>query len=332
VVADAGRVAGILPLAVKRERTKAGRLRILGYPLDCWGSFYGPIGPKPKETLAAGLRHVARTRRDWELIEMRGLGAPGTVPAETGEALREAGFPAIPSVFDRTSVLDFHGTWEQHLARQPRRWRRNLRADQRKLKRLGRIEFVRFRPGGREAGDADPRWDLYDACESVAGRSWQGSSRTGTTLSHPAARPLFRDWHEAAAAEGAVDLNLLLIGGEPAAFVYNYHHRGCLYGLRMGYDARRCHESVGGLLLSRVIRDGYSRGDRLFDLGVGLHEWKRNFASRLLPILRFTHCPKFALRARLVQWKRWADARTVRPHELLGCRPVEALQEEMLPV
>ena len=41
-----------------------GPLRVLGYPLAGWGSFYGPIGPNPADTLKAGLRHIHETQRE----------------------------------------------------------------------------------------------------------------------------------------------------------------------------------------------------------------------------------------------------------------------------
>jgi len=318
VVQDGRETVGILPLVVRREWTKTGRLGVLTYPLDSWGSFYGPIGGEPGAVLAAGLEYLRRIRRDWDYVELRWAGAPGTVPAETGRAMRQAGMAGIPSILDRTTILELHGSWEQHLARQPRRWRRNLRADERRLERLGRVEFIRYRPPGQAAGEYDPRWDLYNACEQVAAESWQGSSHSGTTLSHPSVRPFLRDMHEAAATEGAVDLNLLTLDGRPAAFVYNYHHRGCLYGLRMGYIAEPGYEGAGSVLLARVIRDSYARGDRLFDLGVGLHDWKRYFASRTLPILRFTYCPLLSMRAQLLRLKRWADSREVDEADLAG--------------
>lgn len=41
----------------------------------------------------------------------------------------------------------------------------------------------------------------------------------------------------ASARPGGLDLSLLLGGGEPAAFAYNYHYAGGVYGLRMGHSA-----------------------------------------------------------------------------------------------
>src|SRR5262249_49495494 len=59
-----GQSVGILPLAVVTEPFRVGRVRVLGYPLAGWGSFYGPIGPRPADTLLAGLRHIRQTARD----------------------------------------------------------------------------------------------------------------------------------------------------------------------------------------------------------------------------------------------------------------------------
>ncbi len=61
IVAADDRPIGILPLTVIRERTRLGTIRVLTYPLDGWGTFYGPIGPNPTATLWAGLRHLNAT-------------------------------------------------------------------------------------------------------------------------------------------------------------------------------------------------------------------------------------------------------------------------------
>jgi hypothetical protein len=168
---------------------------------------------------------------------------------------------------------------------------------------------VRYRPRGRPHDDGAPRWDLYDACEDLARRSWQGEARDGTTLSHESVRDFFRETHQAAAAAGAVDLNLLLVDGSPVAFVYGYCHRGSLYGLRRGYDAACCRAGAGNVLLGYTLRDSFARGDRFYDMGVGSLASKRYFETRLLPILRFSHFAPLAARAQLVRLKRWWQSR-----------------------
>ena len=46
----------------------------------------------------------------------------------------------------------------------------------RRLARAGEVSFIRHRPASAADGDGDPRWDLYDACIELAGRSWQAGA------------------------------------------------------------------------------------------------------------------------------------------------------------
>ena len=308
VMAD-GRPKGILPLVVRNEATRVGRLRVLTFPLHDWGSFYGPIGADPGFTLAAGLGHIRRTHRDWDILELRWQGAVDTDPTLAQRALLAAGFHAYPTVWDQAAVVDRAGTWESYWSGRKGAWLRRFRHTERKLAQQGEISHVRYRPLGPPHDDGSPRWDLYDACEELARRSWQGGAANGTTLSHETVRGFLRAAHEAAAAAGAVDLNLLLISGTPAAFVYGYHYRGYLYGLRRGYDAQRSREGAGNVLMARVLRDGFARGDRIYDMGVGSLESKRHFQTRTVPILRYSHFPAPAWRAQVLRVSRWWQGR-----------------------
>jgi CelD/BcsL family acetyltransferase involved in cellulose biosynthesis len=305
IVREGDRPVGILPLVVRAEASKVGRMRVLTYPLHDWGSFYGPIGSNAEMVLAAGFEHVRGTPRDWDIFELRWQGAIGSDPQQTQRAMLAAGFQAYPTVWDRTAIVELSGTWDAYWAGRKGAWLRRFRHGERKLAEQGEISCVRYRPAGAQQNDGSPRWDLYDACEEIARQSWQGAAANGTTLSHEAVRGFLRDAHAAAAAAGAVDLNLLLLDAEPVAFVYGYHRNGYVYGLRRGYDGRRSREGAGNVLLAYALHDGFARGDRIYDMGVGSLPSKRHFQTRLAPILRFSHYPPLALRTQLLRAKRW---------------------------
>ena len=309
VVLAGDRAVGIVPMVVRTEGTKVGRIRVLTYPLDAWGSFYGPIGPDPNRALAAALDHVKRTPRDWDLLELRWQGAIGTDPAQVRQVMRDAGFSAYATVWDSTAMVDLAGDWDSYWGSRKTTWLQRYRACERKLSRHGEITHVRYRPAGDANGEGSPRWDLYDACEEIAKRSWQGSSTSGTTLSHSTVREFLREAHAAAAAAGAVDLNLLLLDGEPVAFAYNYISRGCVYGLRRGFDADKSREGAGHVLMARALRDSFARGDRLYDLGIGSLRGKQPFQTHLAPIFRLSHFSLLAPRTQLLRVKRWWQGR-----------------------
>jgi CelD/BcsL family acetyltransferase involved in cellulose biosynthesis len=305
------RPVGIVPLVVRSEATRIGRVRVLTYPLHDWGSFYGPIGPEPGRTLAAALAHVRQTPHDWDLLELRWQGAIGTDPAETRRAMWEAGFHAFPTIWDQTAIVELSGSWDSYWSGRKGAWLRRFRHAERKLAQRGPISHVRYRPAGASHNDGAPRWDLYDACEEIARQSWQGSATDGTTLSHDSVREFLRETHAAAAAAGAVDVNLLLLGGEPVAFIYGYASGGYVYGLRRGHYAGRALDGAGTVLLAYTLRDSFAGGDRLYDMGVGSLRSKRHFQTRLAPIMRYSHFAPLAWRAQLLRVRRWWQ----------GCRP-----------
>jgi CelD/BcsL family acetyltransferase involved in cellulose biosynthesis len=302
------RPAGILPLVVERERSKVGPVRTLTFPLHEWGSFYGPVGPVPEQILTAGLEHIRRTPRDWDILELRWQGAIGTDPAQNQRAMLAAGFQSYATLSNRAAIVDLDGTWDAYWSARQGAWLRRFRHDERKLAEQGGVSYVRYRPTGL-AGDKSPRWDLYDGCEELARRSWQGAATDGTTLSHEVVRGFLREMHETASAAGAVDLNLLLLGDVPAAFIYGYHYRGYVYGLRRGYDEDRSRAGAGNVLLAYALRDSFARGDRVYDMGVGSYQSKRHFQTRLIPILRYSHYPPDAPRTQVLRLKRWWQSR-----------------------
>jgi len=308
VVREGRQAVGILPLAVRTERTRVGRLRVLTYPLHDWGTFYGPIGPDPAATLLVGLDHVRHTRRDWDVLDLRWVDEQGYDGGQTERAMREAGFHPCRQAWDRAAQIDLAGTWQDYWAGRDKKFRHNVERCQRRLAQQGEITLLRYRPLGSSRGDGDPRWDLYDACVAVAERSWQGDASDGTTLSHPSVRDFLRDVHAAAARQGALDLGLLLLAGRPLAFIYHYHYAGRFYGLRKGFDPEFSHLRPGLALQYLVLEDGARWGDRSYDLGVGYHDSKRQWQTGLATSYRFTHF-------RLNRWAR----RTVRGEHDLAC-------------
>ena len=62
VVERNGEPLGIVPWCVRWESRRVGRVGVLTYPLNDWGTFYGPIGPAPRETMRAAIKHLAQLR------------------------------------------------------------------------------------------------------------------------------------------------------------------------------------------------------------------------------------------------------------------------------
>jgi hypothetical protein len=309
IVEDAGQPTGILPFVVQKERTRVGRLWVLTYPLDNWGSFYGPIGPKPEKTLAAGLEHLHHSPRDWDFMELRFAGMPEGLENQVSDAFHDSGMQAYRSLWGETALVDLAQGWDAYLKTRKGLWIRRMRQAEAKLNRQAKVEYLRYRPGGSALGDERLHWDYFGQCQSLAEKTWQASSIDGTTLCHPSVRAFLHELHATAVAEGAVDINFLLLDGRPAAFIYGYHYRGYVFGLRRGFDLELARSGAGNVLLWHTLRDSADRGDAIYDMGSGSFETKRHFLTRIAPIYRHSYFQGRALRAQILRMRRWWEER-----------------------
>jgi CelD/BcsL family acetyltransferase involved in cellulose biosynthesis len=126
----------------------------------------------------------------------------------------------------------------------------------------------------------------------------------GTTLTHGRVRGFFREAHAAAARRGMADVNLLVVDGRPAAFLYGYHCRGHVTALRTGFDASI--SGLGSALMLKSIEDSCRRGDQMIDFGPGEREHKRRLRTRIESTYRLTYTPLDSWRSQTVRWSRWA--------------------------
>jgi CelD/BcsL family acetyltransferase involved in cellulose biosynthesis len=301
LVFDQDGLVGVVPLTVVRERTKLGRLRSLRYPLHGWGSFFGAIGPNTELLLGRALDHVLTTRRDWDLLDFLWVDRDGADSGEVEHALRKAGLNARSTPWLESAQIRIAGGWDEYWASRKTHLRTNVRRCERRLRDQGELSYVRYRPGGETHRDSDPRWDLYELCEGIAARSWQGVSTTGTTLSHESVRAYLREAHQAAASFGGVEVNLLFVADRPLAFAYNYQFRGYVYGLRAGFDSDPSADGAGTVLQRLMIEDSCRRGDRVIDLGPGSLEGKRPWHTHIATAWRYTHYSPQSPRAQLLR-------------------------------
>ncbi|MDP6553668.1 MAG: GNAT family N-acetyltransferase [Pirellulaceae bacterium] len=297
VVQDGTRPIGILPLAVYWEKSRIGTARVLGYPLDNWGTSFGPIGPQPRETLVSALSWLRRRPRDWDVLDLRW--AEGPVATATETSLQQVDLSAVRCATCELSWIDLSDGWGRYWASRTSKLRNNVRRSEKRLASDGRLDSIHCRPTA-----TDPRWDLYQQCEQVAARSWQAAVASGNTLTDAPVQRFLRDVHRAAVDRHAASINLLTLNDEPIAFSYDYVFQNGVYGLRTGFDPAFAQAGPGAVLLARSLRDGCQHGDRTFDLGETPSAYKTKWRTRASTSSRFCHYPRLAWRAQALRWKR----------------------------
>lgn len=310
VIRRGGETVGIVPLVIQSETTRLGPVRLLTFPLDGWGSFYGPLGADPAGLLNLAIDHLATSTRDYDLIDLRPLVAMGDESTTQSGGTDPAQIPDPLAPWQMFSIIELNGSWDAYWEsrKQDPNRRRNIARCERRLEEAGKLEYHRYRPGGAAQGDADPRWDLFQQCVEIAAKSWQSGLVEGNTLSHPDVHDFLRAVHQSAAHAGGLDMNLLTLDGQPIAFAYGYHYRGNVDVMRIGFDPAWSKMGPGSVLWTRQIRDSIARGDRVLDLGPTAVDYKKFWLTRRVPTyrwLRYTNSP----RAQLLRLARWVKGR-----------------------
>lgn len=303
IVRDGDRVTGIVPLCERNMETRFGECRILTYPFDDWGSFYGPVSADPEATLAKAFKYIQQPLplSEWDLLDLRCVDTDGFDAGVTERALDTANLTYVKHQWNQTAYVDLNQSWDDYLAGRSGKARQTYLRAERRIAKEGEIEYLRYRPRGIEFGESDPRWDLYEICEEIARKSWQGDSTTGTTLSHENVAQYFRDTHESAARFGALDLNILYVAGQPAAFNYNYVYQGLVYSLRMGFDPSISNKGLGRLLMGRMLRNSMERDDLICDIGPGSLDAKKYWYTSVENSYRYMHYSPLSGMAKILQ-------------------------------
>lgn len=314
---------GFLPLTIRREPSRAGTLRTLTYPLHDWGTFYGPIGPRPGVCLRYGLaaaREMAWSdpRMTFDLVELRWIDHQRGDDDRAAQAMDLAGLPSVSGIWNEAFVLhrpphvQGASAGEAWHASLPRKFRAHLRRMEKRADEAGGFRRVTYRPRGAAYGEGDPRLDLYDDCLAVAERSWQADPERGVTLCTPATAPFLRDMHLAAARIGAVQMDVVYLGDRPdshrerpIAFAYGYTWNGSYFGLRNGFDPAYSEYAPGAVATVQAIERALDAGDKTIDLGPGSGGYKKTLGAVPCPIGCRTHFPPYSLKAQLLRVKRW---------------------------
>jgi CelD/BcsL family acetyltransferase involved in cellulose biosynthesis len=246
--------------------------------------------------LRAGLHWLRETTPSWDVLELGWTSEAQLLHVE--EAFREAGLPAHIATSAPVSEVDLGSGWESYWSSRTSKHRNNVSRAGKKLSKLGRVTCL------HHGGDADPRWDLYDLCEGIASQSWQGASTTGNTLSHDRVRDFLRELHEIASVRRRVDMHVLLLDGQPAAFAYNYVINHSVYALRMGYVPQLAPAGPGLHLIREVLREAARLGHTRIDLGEGDARYKHYWRTGAVQTYRVCHYRRHNLLAQALRLKR----------------------------
>lgn len=297
-IAVGGQTIGLVPLVIRREPSSIGSLRTLTYPLDDWGTFYGPVGANPTAALYAAMRHLRQSPRDWDLIDLRHVDEERLDQGRTANALRLSGLSVVQQ------------TWTELPAIQLDRWNAGevfarhsqLRRAEHQLSAHGRVVSIRHRPTGAGVGPSETRRDLLDDCLSLF-RDRPDNERQ-----------FLADTWQGAAVAAMADLNLVYLSGRPVACAINFVNQGEVDVLAAAADSALI-PAATDVLLGRMLLDGLDFNDTLYRFSPRTACLAHGWSNTTLTSGRHTHFASAGLRAQLLRLNHWGR------RLLLGRRP-----------
>lgn len=291
MVHSAAKPIGIVPLVIKRTETSLGSLRVLTYPLDGWGPFFGPVGSDPTATMYGALRHLADTPRDWDLLDLRHIDEERLDKGRTANAFRLVKLPMTERHWEENCeiALDDWTTGEQF------QLRRRLKDAEKALWQRGSWEVARCRASGNDPlVAAESRWLLREALPLLTAETTSAEWLT--------------DAHEAALCAGTADVSVLRLNGEAVGATFATVAGETAIPLAIGHDAD-AGDAAKTVLLGRMLFEGMDRGDAVYLFNPRTAAWAADWLPRPRPSYRCTHFAGLRPRAQLLRLnelrKRW---------------------------
>jgi CelD/BcsL family acetyltransferase involved in cellulose biosynthesis len=266
-VAD-GAPCAVVPLMREGDRlTFAGDTSICDY-MDVVSA---------EEDRVALLEAVLRSLSEepWSALELWALRGDSPTYAALSAVCERLGMALEREVEDVCPQLDLPGDWEEYLAGLDKKDRHELRRKQRKLSQGG-----------------EPDLEVLTSPEDVTAalddfvRQHKSSRSDKETFMTEQMEQFFRRVVPALAAEGAVEMIFLRLGGVRAACVLCFRTDGDLLLYNSGYEPAYAGLSVGLLSKAMALQRAIELGLRRFDFLRGAEPYKYDLGAKDVPVYR----------------------------------------------
>ena len=257
VLRDDGGVAAIVPLYGWRERP----LRILRFLGHGHGDLLGPVCPRDPKLAADALR-AALERSDFDVFVGDWLLADENWSEQLGgRILRETGYP----------ILRFEvGSWDEFLASRTRSFRKDARAEVRKLEREHDVRFRMTEDAESLESDLDTVFHLHTARFGAH----EDCHFCGENQAFQ------REFAAAALERGWLRLWILEVDGQSVSTEYGFRFGGSYFAYQTGRDPAWDRSSVGSVLEMHTVRRALEEGIAEYRFLQGNESYKYRYATQ----------------------------------------------------
>lgn len=287
----ANRVIGILPLVTKKTESRLGSVNILTYPLDGWGSWYGPIGPNCAATLTAGMRYLSTSTKGWDLLDLSYTDRDRLDLGRTVTAARNIGWSSLERIWQQVPYIQLEESWDQFLNGKNENKIKQILAAEAELAALGKVSLQHYRSG--TGTDSELNNQL---------QAWQEIAKSSPDTKALEDFSLIECIAQAADNSEQLDIAVLTLDNKPIAATLGFVHE---HGVEIvkSISVPEQPPAIESVLLGRLLEQGILLGDESFEVcaNCSLSETARElWATKILNSYRYSCTPLKHLRGTLL--------------------------------
>jgi hypothetical protein len=264
------------------------RVRFLRAPVNCHSPRYGwrMQGLRGAGELGAAVRGLLG-RSGCRGVELDLLPADGGTIRILQELARDGHWVAAIEETERTVLTEIGGDWQAYRRSLPASLKKDLRQDENRLRRKGRVDFA-------EVGQNESWRRWFDEALRLEAAGWKG--RAGTAILHHANElEFYRRVTDRMAAAGRLRLFILTLDGHLIAFQLATTEEGVLFLLKTAYHEAYSDCSPGTALTHRMLEYCFHQGELRAVDHVGSKQWTRVWSTRSESLVRVRLVPSLSV-------------------------------------
>ena len=295
VVREAKETLGILSLYRQRKTIRKLPFRGIAPLTQLYSGRTGfLLRRSDAATLGKFLEHLKVQKHAWDVLSLKLV--QGSADEKLILDLAGAnGFSVLAVQEEYSPYIPFQENWEHHFASLPGKFRYTIRSGEKRLREKGSLTY-------RECRTPQDVQDFNAAVVEIERGSWKEAAGTSLTA-NPIQETFHRKMLPRAAECGLFSGHLLLLDGEPIAYVMGLLHKGIFLDLKNSYRSAYRECSPSHVLMNFVLPRLYEHKTHTFDFMGLCEDFKMRWTDKTYCQISYLIFPG-TLRGKAAHWLR----------------------------
>lgn len=272
VLETGGEISGILPLYEFRKKVHGLNCRLIAPLTELYSGRCGLVlRDQRAEQFDSLLGTLSVDRKDWDALQFSLLNN-STLHGEFLAWQHHSRFPSEEIGKQTSPYIVLQDSWSQHFASLPKKVRSTIRNGVKRMRERGQLQYREVRVNA----DAEL---FADAIREIERDSWKEAAGTSLTANRLQER-FHTEFLRSAVQNGWLCGQLLLLDGEPVAYIYGLLYNGIFSDLKESYKSSYREMSPGHVLKEFAFESLYARHVRLYDFMGACEEYKMKWTDK----------------------------------------------------